>query len=291
MLELSKMAWSPVLELLGREIRFDELALRPYSLDEVTQAPLTLGLDPQDRELTLDPQVRLRWLTTRDIVQIHDEMIATFGGEPGVMNRGRIDNALETAFQSPIPSHDPFPSIIDKAASLLHSILLYHPFVDGQKRTGISSAFVLLGVNGFFMWSRDPADEVHFAIHVAQGEFEVPEIARWIASRVIPPAVLRDPSVVSRLLPYAQHSTRACTACHHQIRVNRYQVTCSSCGSKYVVVLNAGLYQGRASGDRFFVQAGLKRVGQSPIAQRTLDVYLDRREGGGRRRGRPQSSS
>lgn len=292
MVELAKMAWSPVLDMLGKEVRFNELARRPYSFEDSIRSPLEPSVGTDLDEARPMPGVDLRWLRVRDVIQIHDEMISTFGGETGVLNRGRIDAALDAAFSSPISGHEPFPSVVDKAASLMHSVLLYHPFVDGQKRTGISTAFILLGVNGYFMWSRDPADEVHFAIHVAQGEFEVPDIARWIRARIIPPSLLRDPIVVSRLLPFAEKMTRSCTSCHHSIRVGGYQVTCPNCRANYVVVLNAGLYQGAVAGRRFYVQAGLKRVsrGLAP-GQRTLDRYLARLPEASRRRGLPHNSS
>jgi death on curing protein len=288
MIELSKMAWSPVLELLGKEIRFEQLDLRPYPFDERLRPLLSPAFEFGGEQSWAGPPTRLGWLTTSDVIRVHDDMISTFGGEYGVLNRGRIDTALDLAFQSPISGHDPFPSVIQKAASLLHSILLYHPFVDGQKRTGISCAFILLGVNGYFMWSRDVGDEVHFAVHVAKGEFEVEQISRWIAARVVPPQLLEDPRVVTSLLPFAEHRTRSCSRCHHQIRLDRYIVKCSNCAASFVATLNAGLFQEHGQ-NRFFVQAGIKRIGHPTASQRTLDSYLARGGESARRVGRPQS--
>ncbi len=285
------MAWSPVLELLGKEIRFEELDAKPYPLNERTSNPL-IPYRQLSKLIASTPASPLLWLTVQDILRIHDDMIATFGGYTGVMHRGRVEAALETAFQSPIPGHDPFPTIVDKAASLLHSILLYHPFLDGQKRTGISAAFILLGVNGYIMWSRDPGDEVHFAIHVAKGEMEVDQIAKWIAARIVPPTILKNPEVVAALLPFAERATRACTKCHHPIHLDKQRVTCASCGSMYVVSLNAGLVPRGGRQSRPFVQAGLRRIDRLPPIQRTLDAYLARPEESRRRRGgSPQSRS
>lgn len=207
-----------------------------------------------------------RWLSSRDVVQIHDEMVRTFGGDLGVMDVGRIDSALELAFESPLRGHDPFPTLIDKAASVLHSILLYHPFVDGQKRTGLSAAFILLGVNGFYLWSRDPVDEVHFAIHVAKGEIEVPQISRWISARVAPPDILDNPALVEALLPYAEKRTQRCSACHRSVKLDRFRVQCRGCGATYEVQLNAALLQR----GNLFVQPGLRLVRRERFVQRTL---------------------
>ena len=291
MIELSKMAWSPVLELLGKEVRFEELDAKPYPIRERVRPSMFPGAQRLIGQPPGPADARIRWLTSTDIVRVHDDMIRTFGGELGIINRGRIDTALDLAFQSPIAGHNPFPSIIEKAASLLHSILVYHPFVDGQKRTGISCAFILLGVNGFFMWSRNAADEVHFAIHCAKAEFEVDQISRWIAARVAPPQILEEPTVVTALLPFAERRTRACTRCHHAIRIDAYRVKCPSCGVTYVATLNGGIVQRQRGQNRFYVQAGLRLERRRPWGQRTLEDYLLRPEGSRLRLGRPQRLS
>jgi death-on-curing protein len=268
MIELAKMAWSPVLDLLGKEVRIEELDQKRYDMS--TKTPFSGGLKVRDRRNEAQKGQHWRWLSARDVVEIHDEMVRTFGGEMGIMDLGRIQSALDLAFESPIRGHDPFPTLIDKAASVMHSILLYHPFVDGQKRTGISTAFILLGVNGYYMWSREPLDEVHFAVHVAKGEFEVPDIAKWISARVAPTSILDNPTLVEELLPYAERRSRRCSVCHKSIKLDKFRVRCKWCGSTYEVQLNAALIQRGRRGLRFFVQPGMKLIPSARIAQRTL---------------------
>lgn len=258
MIELAKMAWSPVLELLGREDKFVELDAEPY---ELTDPPSLLGSPESVLELARKEgptESALRWLTTTDVIEVHDEMIREFGGESGVLDAGRIDSALQLSLTSPVRGHHPYPSILHKAAHLLHSILVYHPFVDGQKRTGISTAFILLGVNGYHLWSRDFMDEVHFAIHVAKGEFEVPEIARWLAGRVVSPNILRNQSIIEVLLPLAEQRRRQCPICRRLLRLDRYHVTCEKCRSEFEVRINAALIPWKGRGSRFVVRVGLK---------------------------------
>jgi death on curing protein len=160
---MAKMTWGPVLEILGDSI-LSEMDRAPYSPEpfhfnlgqRVIKAELAHGVDP----------AHIRWLTDTEVVEIHDEMISRFGGAMGTLNAGFVASALDRARHSTVYGHDPFPTIIHKAASVLHDILIYHPFTDGQKRTGLSSAFIFLGLNGYSLWSRDPPDEVHFAIPV-----------------------------------------------------------------------------------------------------------------------------
>jgi death-on-curing protein len=58
-------------------------------------------------------------------------------------------NMLESAVACPMMSafgEDAYPTIIEKAAALLHSLVLNHPFVDGNKRTGTIAFLHLNGV-------------------------------------------------------------------------------------------------------------------------------------------------
>jgi death-on-curing protein len=85
------------------------------------------------------------FLTVDHVLAIHRRMIEEFGGEPAVRDLG----LLESAVMMPAARfggkflHDGIPAM---AAACLFHICRNHPFVDGNKRTGLASAemFVLL---------------------------------------------------------------------------------------------------------------------------------------------------
>jgi len=259
-LELSKIAWDPVLELLGKEVRFEELDAKPYEFKPA------LGIHQQIMEYEIDERTKreeYRWLSAGDIVRVHDEMIRVFGGEAGILDSGRIESALDRAQHSVVSGYDAFPTILHKAASLMHDILLYHPFVDGQKRTGISSAFIFLGMNDYLMWSRDVLDEVHFAIHVAKGEIETNHIADWLADRVVPRSAVSSVALTDGLLALARRRGRQCSVCGRFLRIDAHEVKCAGCNTQYKVVINSGLIQ----------RAGTKENG-SPKERLVLDFGI-----------------
>ncbi len=249
------MSWSPVLEMLGREVRFEELARRPYTFPD---PPMRL---PEPR----NGRVIQNWLTEAEVLRVHDEMISTFAGEPGIKDPGVVGSILDRMRESSVMGHDPFPTIFEKAAYLMHSILCYHPFLDGQKRTGLSSAFIFLGVNGYYLWSRDTVDDVHFAIQVAQGAFDIPEVARWIRQRVCSPDAAKDPEMVERLLlSSSEVASRSCPGCRLRLRLTHYLVRCPRCGTQYRVQLNAGVIRpspGRGGSPAVSVQLGIRAIG------------------------------
>ena len=269
-LAMAKMAWSPVLEILGSP-ELERMDRIPYS-SEPFQFSVGERIINTELERHADPE-RLRWLTVPEVIQIHNRMILSFGGELGILDRGKVASALDRARNSTVYGVDQFPTILHKAASIMHDILLYHPFADGQKRTGLSSAFVFLGLNGYSLWSRDPVDEVHFAVRVAKGEHEVTEITRWLADRVAPPSDLGE-SAIALLVRRVKPRARQCHVCHRYLPIQGYRIQCRNCATSYKVrIAFATVTTTRRGGHRVKATLGLNRESPEPVT-----IFLHGRE-------------
>lgn len=93
---------------------------------------------------------------------------------------------LESAAARPRASGfgaDAYPTVHDKAAALLHSIVRNHALVDGNKRLGLAAVLAFYGLNGWRLTMTN--DEAYdFVMAVATGDLdEVPEIAARLAIR------------------------------------------------------------------------------------------------------------
>ncbi len=257
MMELAKMAWSPVLELLSNEVRFGPHDRRPFRL--------------RARSMRVPEPVHggpvLHWLSVDEVLRIHDEMVQTFGGELGGSDPGMVERVLFRMRESPGPGHHRGPTIFDRAAILMHSLLRAPPFLDGQKRTGVSAAFIFLGINGHYLWSRDALDEVQFTVQVAQGGVDVPEVSRWIRERVASREAIQGPIFVDQLLRLGSPTARRrCSVCRARYRPNRYRVQCPTCGTRYQVRLNAALVSPpslRYPAPVVMIQPGVQILGSS----------------------------
>ena len=78
----------------------------------------------------------MRYLTLGELVALQQRIIAATGGAAGI----RVLSALESAVAQPRASfggEDLYPSVVEKAAALGFSLVMGHPFVDGNKRTGL----------------------------------------------------------------------------------------------------------------------------------------------------------
>ncbi len=74
-------------------------------------------------------------ISLKETEEIHKLVIEMFGGSHGIKDRNALESALARPFQT-FGNQDLHSNTIQKAASLIESILINHPFIDGNKRTG-----------------------------------------------------------------------------------------------------------------------------------------------------------
>ena len=123
-------------------------------------------------------------ISVKTATTIHKLLISEFGGSEGVRDKNLLESALGRPFQT-FDGNDLYPNIYLKAAAILESILINHPFIDGNKRT----AFVLMNVlleedNITLQASQDELYE--FIIHVISTRPPVEMIGSWIEQKCSP---------------------------------------------------------------------------------------------------------
>lgn len=106
------------------------------------------------------------------------------GGQAAVRDAGLVQGAVARP-QTVAFGTEAYPSLDEKAAALLHSIICNHPFIDGNKRTAWAATEVMLVVNGHASaLDDDHAFDLVLRIASSCSEIEVKEIAE--ALRVTP---------------------------------------------------------------------------------------------------------
>ena len=90
----------------------------------------------------------MRYLSVEEILAIHDYQIERFGGLEGILNIPLLESAINRPITN-ISGKDMYESVHEKAAVLAFSLIKNHPFVDGNKRTGLHAALTFLELNGY----------------------------------------------------------------------------------------------------------------------------------------------
>lgn len=123
-----------------------------------------------------------RWISEALILAIHDEQLAEHGGGLGVRDMSLLQSALTRPLNRAAYSE---VDLFDLAACYAFGIVRNHPFVDGNKRTGLVAAALFLLDNG---WEIETSDEatVTTMLRLSEGSMSEEEYAAWLRSNSIP---------------------------------------------------------------------------------------------------------
>jgi death-on-curing protein len=121
--------------------------------------------------------------TIAEVKKIHAILIERFGGGNGIRDLGLLESALNRPLAT-FDGQELYPNAVDKAAAVLESILINHPFVDGNKRTGYVLARLLLMANELDI-EASQNDKYDFVIAITAGELRFNEIKAWLKVHVI----------------------------------------------------------------------------------------------------------
>lgn len=126
---------------------------------------------------------KINFLSVPQVLAIHDQMVKRFGGSAGIRDLGLVESAVARP-QAGFGGQYLYKTIFNKAAALLQSLLKNHPFVDGNKRTALTSAAILLRINGWKLLNNHK-EEVGFAVKVDNGNLTVEQISKWLKAHSI----------------------------------------------------------------------------------------------------------
>ncbi len=127
------------------------------------------------------------FLGVAEVLEIHVDQIARYGGSAGVRDLGLLESAvaMPTASFGGVFAH---PTVFDMAAAYLFHIARNHPFVDGNKRTALAAALVFLRLNRIEITVEEEEEEYDMVIRTAKGETGKDAIAAFLRGHTRRPA-------------------------------------------------------------------------------------------------------
>lgn len=118
-------------------------------------------------------------ISETDILLLHDYSIRDFGGITGLRERDLLLSAIARPYQT-FDGADLYASPYEKAAALGESLIINHPFLDGNKRTAFLTMLALLHEYGI-EFSGSAEDTYGFIIAMSCGEKGFEAIVEWLA--------------------------------------------------------------------------------------------------------------
>jgi len=124
------------------------------------------------------------YLSIEQVVELHKEQLARYGGATGLRDRGGLESALARPAMT-FGGEDLYADVASKAAALMHSLALNHPFLDGNKRVAAHAAIVFVELNGY-EFVATPEELVAITLAVAEGKVQAEALAIWFRQRLRP---------------------------------------------------------------------------------------------------------
>lgn len=125
-----------------------------------------------------------RYPTFEQALDLHEDAINLFGGRFPVNDYTMLHSALERP-KVTFAGRDLYPDIFTKAAALIESLVLNHPFDDGNKRTALLVTALFFNLNHYELLTERFSSEMYTfmkSIDLKQSRF--PEIVSWFKTHV-----------------------------------------------------------------------------------------------------------
>ena len=117
------------------------------------------------------------WIKERDVLALHDRLLAIHRGAAGVRDAALLQSALARPRQ--IAAYAETPDRIDMAAAYTAGIVRNHPFIDGNKRTGFVVGVLFLELNGY-RFTASEADAAQTVLALAAGTLDERDYAAFL---------------------------------------------------------------------------------------------------------------
>lgn len=121
------------------------------------------------------------YLSLEQVLDLHRVQLRRFGGSAGLRDRGALEAALGRPRMT-FGGEDLYPDVPSKAAALMHSLVMNHPFVDGNKRVGAHACILFLLSNDVEP-TFTPRELVEITLAVARGGVGAEALAIWLRQR------------------------------------------------------------------------------------------------------------
>ncbi|WP_047416327.1 type II toxin-antitoxin system death-on-curing family toxin [Cellulophaga sp. Hel_I_12] len=122
-------------------------------------------------------------MISKELVLNLNKIIAEFsGGSAGIRDEKLLLSAINRPFQT-FDGKELYPSAIDKSAAIFQSIIINHPFIDGNKRMAYAFLRLMLFEDGLDIDASDD-EKYQFVMEASKGNLDFDQIKHWIISNL-----------------------------------------------------------------------------------------------------------
>ena len=124
----------------------------------------------------------MRYLSISEVFELHDRIISSSGGSRGVRDLSALESSVNQPRQT-FNQEDLYPDVVTKAAALCFSLVMNHPFVDGNKRVGHAAMETFLILNGYEIIAGVDEQE-SLMLNLAAGKMTRTSFSEWLHDHI-----------------------------------------------------------------------------------------------------------
>ena len=124
----------------------------------------------------------MRYLSLGEVLYIYRQVMNRSGGALGVRDFGGLESALAQPRMT-FEGREIYPDIASKASVLGFSLIMNHPFVDGNKRLGHAAMEVFLSLNGYDL-NASVDDQETVIMNLAASKLDRADFTRWVQEHI-----------------------------------------------------------------------------------------------------------
>jgi len=122
----------------------------------------------------------VQYLTVDEVLAVHSALVERFGGVGGVRDLGLLESALYR------PRTGYYRDLAEMAAALFESLLMNHPFIDGNKRVAFFASDIFLRLNGWKLKMEPKAAHAFLIGLLEHGQSDFDHLLPWIRESLVP---------------------------------------------------------------------------------------------------------
>ena len=125
----------------------------------------------------------MRYLTLNEVLDLYRQIMARTGGAEGIHDLNGLDSAIAQPRMT-FGGEELYPAIAEKASALGFSLIMNHPFLDGNKRAGHAAMETFLVLNGYEI-KASTDDQEKIVLQVAAGEMKREAFTDWLRTHIV----------------------------------------------------------------------------------------------------------
>ena len=124
----------------------------------------------------------MKYITLGEVIELYFQIMATTGGLPGIRDLGALESALAQPRMT-FDNKELYPTLEEKAAALGYSLIMNHPFLDGNKRIGHAAMETFLVINGKEIKSTNDEQE-KVILNLAADKIDRKVFTEWVRNHI-----------------------------------------------------------------------------------------------------------